>query len=147
MANFFAFDPTGGQVAVAAPSWVSLVWQTSIIDSDFTHTTGTSTVTINTTALYNIEYDVTAYNDGSGTVGTRTGTRYRILRNGSELAGTRSAAYHRNSAVGEDTATAKGKWNLTATDTLVVQFQQYPNANATIATVPNGSRFSIEKIG
>ena len=137
---FSAYNSAGGQTI--AGSWVSILWDTQDrIDSDYSHTLGTSGITINSDGNYEIHSDITIYM----TVGGRTQSEVRFILNGVQMPGTKALLYHRTTAQSGNSGTVKIVRTLTQGDVINVQSIRR-SGSGTTTTYPEGCRIYIKKI-
>jgi len=138
---FSAYNSAGGQNI--AGTWVSIIWDTQDrIDSDYSNTIGTSSITINIDGDYEIHSDVTIY---MPTVGGRTQSEIRLILNGVQMPGAKALLYHRNPAAGGTSGTVKIVRTLFQGDVINVQAIR-KSGTGTIATYPEGCRIYIKKL-
>lgn len=139
---FAAYNAAGGQSL--GGSWVDLIWDNQDrIDADYSHTLGSALITINTAGWYEISFDVsTQCPSGSN---TRSTSEVRMLRNGSQLPGTKALMYNRQSGSGDNSCSVTIIKQLTATDVLIVQALRR-SGSAIIETYPEGCRITIRAV-
>jgi len=136
-----AFNAAGGILIIT--SWTDLTWDTqNRIDGDYSHTLGSASITIDTTADYEINVDVT--NSPTGTT-SRSESEIRLVKNGVFVPGTKGLLYHRNTAQGGNSASFKIVLSLVATDIIKVQ-SILRSGSGIISTYPDGCRITIRKI-
>jgi hypothetical protein len=114
---------------------------TEITDTDYYAYSNTA-ITIKKSGTYKVTYRVTAE---PTFVNSRSGVQYILLKNSNTVAGSYSAAYHRNTNAGKNTATASRILVLVPNDLIQVQGNRY-NGTSTIKTVAQGSSLLIERI-
>ncbi len=112
-------------------------------DSDcYTHNVGSTEIEIKKNGWYKIQYEVSLkVSNGS----SRTASRSYIVVNGSEVYGSESYGYHRNSSQGYDTSSAKVPVYLNAGDKVKIQSVR-KSGSATLYTQPYASRIFIESM-
>ena len=136
---FSGYDSVGGASSTGA--WVDVPLDSEHIkDAAFTHTGSSAEVTVDETFTYQIAADVSL-----GGATNRTSGEMRILRNGTEIPGTRAFTYNRNAANNEDTASVALAIPLTASDVIKVQFRELAGTGP-VTLLANGSRLTIAKI-
>ena len=114
-----------------------------IIDSN-DYLTTTASVTILNSGTYKVTYRVTAQTTSGDSI---SGTEYILLKNDNVVPGSYSAAYHRNSDAGKDTASASRIIVLEQNDVLKVRGNKYTgNTNNDTETVAQGSLFLVERV-
>jgi hypothetical protein len=114
---------------------------TEITDTDYYAYSNTA-ITIKKPGTYKVTYRVTA-EPTSGN--SRSGTEYMLLKNSNIVDGSYSAAYHRNTNAGKNTATASRILVLAPNDFIQVRGNRY-NGNSTMKTAAQGSSLLIERI-
>ena len=114
---------------------------TEITDTDY-YLYSTTAITVKKSGTYKVTYRVTA-EPTSGN--SRSGTEYMLLKNSNIVDGSYSAAYHRNTNAGKNTATASRILVLAQNDFIQVRGNRY-NGNSAMKTAAQGCSLLIERI-
>lgn len=138
---FQAYDSAGGQdtntIAGQTINW----WTQQITETIYSHTAGTSAVTINETGRYRITYSISsATNDNA-----RRTPRASIYVNGGEIVASVSYWYTRNNTDSDVTCSTSTVVDLTATNTVEI-FSQEAGNDGIALTNANESWINIELI-
>jgi hypothetical protein len=142
---FSAYNTSGNQTI--GTGWVDIIWDThDRIDESYTNTLGTSSVTINESADYEIHTNITIDNSNAATnASSRSLAETRITLNGVYLNGTKTLTYHRLAAQGGATGSISVVKSLLSGDVLKVQSIKV-SGGGNLFTYPDGCRFLIRKL-
>ena len=137
---FMAYN-TASQTLAATPTAINWDVQQRA-DSIYSHTLGTSDITINLAGDYLIRVDLSI----DSTAGSRTSSRSSIRKNGTSITGTDTYGYHRNTSQGNNTVSIVWvETGLVATDTISVESDEDSGGNGLITTA-NACRIYIQLI-
>ncbi len=118
-------------------TFVTAIIGTDIVsDSIYSNTNGE--VTVNRTGRFAISYDI-----GANSTGGRSTMECVLQVNAVNVPGSFAYGYHRNTASGEDTASARVIVNLTSGQVVRVRIREVAGG---IVTLSNASRLTIEEI-
>lgn len=144
--NFAYFDAynTASQTPIpTTPTFLAINFDVQRQNVGFTHTLGTSAITINTTGTYYVIARCTNQGDN-----TRSETQCRLtLDTGSgfaEVAGTIGSMYHRNTASNQNSATIN--CILTLSSTNQIRLETTETNGGVLATLPQGCAITILRI-
>ena len=144
--NFSAYD-SAGEVDINS-GFTAITWNTEDHkdSSHYTHEGGSSNITLNITRKYKITVDISTYVI-SGNNPTSTEARLVIDAGGgfTEMLGTKSFIFNRNSSTGHGTTSITKYYSATAGDIIRLEAQKL-SGNNILATCPNGCRIIIENI-
>ena len=141
--KFDAYN-TATQALSTTAAWtaINLDVQRFTPDSDFSHTIGTSDVTINTNGRYLIIGHVSTSNIGSG---NRTNSQIRLALNGSQINGTIGIMYNRNDLQGSNSTTVSCIIDLVSTDAIRIEGQRL-SGSGDPTTIANACNLIIMRI-
>ena len=138
---FCGYNSGGGQTI--AGTWVDIIWDNhERIDSDYSNTLSTATITINTTGDYDIRVNVTTYITSGN---NRSQSEARLVLNGVFMSGTKAYMYNREISEGGATGSIDIIKSFTAGDVLKVQCIRQAGSSV-VKTYPEGCRVVIKKI-
>ena len=137
---FHAFNAAGG-ISLVSSAWADLTWTDEVRkDTGFTHSTNSAEITFTVAGDYLVTVDITT----EVTIDDRTSGVFRMMQNGVEISGTRTATYQRLAADPYGQASITRLITVSSGD--IVKIQGYSNrSSAGVRTLADGCRIYIER--